>query len=449
MAIVRSLFSDFVEKYFAVIVGEVTKKINDQNKEQTLMHKSMLTEEYSADMTWKSIDINQSVVAADVVSLGSRLPLKKRDTLSRAEGRLPKLGIKFRKDEKDIADINIMIARGAQEQAVAGKILNDVPRAIKGVDLRNEIAFLEGLSTGMYLVESDTNDGTGIRVDFGYKAENTFHAITAKWGTARATTITDLQQLFDKASKDGNSIQHVWISEKRFNNIRSSAEGKDLAARYLDFVTVSTPPRPKRNTMLDALKDEFGATFHVVDVSVRIEKPDGTYTSVKPYAEDNVIATPTDNVGRLVYGTLAEETNPVADVLYEKSGSYTLVSKFSNNEPLEEFTSAQAICLPVIDGVNSIYVLHTDSTDSTLSLDPATLSVEAAGGTDTVDIHYEGSLGDLTITSSQTFVTANRRGDKITVKTAANSGSSSRSATVTVTDGTASATITVTQAAAS
>lgn len=447
MAIVRSLFQEYVEKYFQLVVGQVTEKFNDKAKEEVLMHKTMLTEEYSADMTWKSTDINHSVVAADYVSLGSRFPLKKRDTISRAEGRLPKAGIKFRKDEKDITDINIMIARGAQEESIAGKIFNDVPRSIKGIDLRNEIAFLEGFSTGMCLVESDTNDGTGIRVNFGYKEENTFHATTAAWGSASATPITDLRKMFEKANDDGNTIGHVWLSEKRFNDIRTSSEGKAIAARFLDMVVVSTPPTPKRSTMLDALKDEFDAEFHIVKSSIRVERPDGTQYSVKPFAEDNVVATPTDNVGRLVYGTLAEETNPVADVEYQKSGSYTLVSKFSNNEPLEEFTSAQAICLPVIDGVNGIYLLHTDSTGSGLSLSESTLSFDAAGGKQTVDIHYDGDYSKLTVSSSEEFVTLKRTKDKLSVTAAANA-STARTATVTVTDNDQTATLTVSQAAA-
>lgn len=451
MAIVKSLFSQFVEKYFSGIVAKVTEKYNDKPKEEQLMFERMLTEDYSADMTWKSAGINHSVVAADVVSLGSRLPLKKRGSLSTAAGQLPKVGVKYRKDEKDITDMNIMIARGTNEATIAGKMFNDVSKAIKGVKLRNEILFLQGFSTGMCLVDSENNDGTGIRVDYGYKEENTLHAITAPWGNQSATPVTDLQQLFDKALEDSNAINHIWISEKRFNDIRRSAEGKELAARFLNMVIVSTPPTPKRSVMLEALGDEFGATFHIVKSSIRIEKPDGSFDSVKPFAEDNVIATPTEDVGRLVYGTLAEETNPVDGVTYEKSGSYILVSEFSNNEPLEEYTASQAICLPVIDGVDEIYVLHTDSTGTELSVDPSELSFAAEGGTQKVDIHYDGGLGGLIVHAQDDWVKANRKGDKITVKVSANDGESSRTSTVLVadTDGTASATITVTQAAAS
>ncbi len=432
MAIVQSLFSQFVEKYFSQIVGRVTERFNDRKEEEQLLHKRMLSEDYSADMTWKSAGINHSVVAADIVSLGSRLPLKKRGSLSTASGQLPKVGMKYRKDEKDITDMNIMIARGTNEATIAGKMFNDVPKSIKGIDLRNEILFLEGFSTGMCLVDSENNDGTGIRVDYGYKEENTCHAITAPWGTPSATPVTDLQQLFDKAVDDSNAINHIWLSEKRFNDIRRSDEGKDLAARFLNMVVTGTPPTPKRSVMLEALGDEFGATFHIVKSSIRIEKPDGSFDSVKPFAEDNVVATPTENVGRLVYGTLAEETNPVEGVTYEKSGSYILVSEFSNNEPLEEYTASQAICLPVIDGVDEIYILHTDSTEARFSVNPSELSFGAEGGTQRVDLHYDGNLGDVVVQvqADGDWVKANRKGDKILVKVSANEGEENRTATV-------------------
>lgn len=443
-----SIFAEFVEKYFQLIVGRITETFNEKKQEQQLMHKSMLTEDYSPDMHWDSTNINRSMVAADVVSLGSPLPLKKRDRISRAGGRLPKVGILFHKDEQDISDINVMIARGARESSVAAKIMDDVKKAIRGVDLRNEILFLEGLSTGMCLVDSETNDGTGIRADFGYKKENTMHAITAPWTSASATPVDDINQIFEKAVEDSVTIEHAYISEKAFKRLRNSEQGKALAARYMNVVFTATTQLtvPKTETMLEALKDEFGATFHIVKSSIRIENPDGSFTNVKPFAEDNVVFTPTDNIGRLVYGTLAEETNPVNGVDYEKSGSYVLVSKFSENNPLMEYTSAQAICLPVIDEADSIYLLHTDATSEGLSLSESTLTYTNDGGKQTVDIHYDGDLSNLTITSSETFVTVKRTKDKLAVTAAANS-STARTATVTVSDGTLTATVSVSQAA--
>jgi hypothetical protein len=38
-----------------------------------------------------------------------------------------------------------------------------------------------------------------------------------------------------------------------------------------------------------------------------------------------------------------------------------LISKFSETDPLVEYTAAQALCIPVIDGVSSIFKLSTEA----------------------------------------------------------------------------------------
>ena len=144
-----SLFIEYIDKYFRLVIGKITEKINGKKTEEQLLHKTMLTEEYSADLTWGSTELNTSVVAADVVAMDSSLPLKKRDKISNASGVIPKIGIKFSKGEKAISDINVMRARGADETTVVGKIFDDAPKAIKGVDVRKEIMFQEALSTGV------------------------------------------------------------------------------------------------------------------------------------------------------------------------------------------------------------------------------------------------------------------------------------------------------------
>jgi hypothetical protein len=114
----------------------------------------------------------------------------------------------------------------------------------------------------------------------------------------------------------------------------------------------------------DALADEFGVTIHIVTGSFREMLPNGSVQTVTPWEATAVIGTTTDVVGRLVYGTLAEETNPVNDVDYQKIGSHTLISKFSKTDPLVEFTAGQALCIPVIDNVNSIYKLSTTAAET-------------------------------------------------------------------------------------
>lgn len=442
MAIVKSIFTQLVDKYFAPVVRRVT----ETKKEQELLHTTMLTEEYSPDLKWESSELAGSVVAADVVSLDSSLPLKKRDSLSKVVGKLPKVGLKFRKDESDITTINIMQATGAAEDAVVSKVMNDVPRAVNGVRHLVEIMFQQALSAGEVLVGEDTTTGTGIRVQYGYKPENILHCTAGVWGEDSAMPIEDIDQLFSKANDDGNAIALVMISKSRLDMLRRSTAGKLLVANNngQTVTNIDTLGKPTRTAMLEALEAEFGATFRVVDSSFLIEGTDGKRRSIKPWEQANIVGLTTEKVGRLVYGRLAEETNPVDGVAYEKSGSYILVSKFSDNEPLQEFTTAQAFVLPVIDGGNNVYVLHTDAEgDANFKVALTSLSFGKGAESQTIDTHYDGE-GKVTATSNVAWATVRVSKDKVTVKVTDNDGNA-RTGKVTITDGVTSASVTINQ----
>src|SRR5690606_267639 len=77
-----------------------------------------------------------------------------------------------------------------------------------------------------------------------------------------------------------------------------------------------------------------------------------------PWASGIVAFLPTEKVGRLVYGILAEDTRRDAAIMYEKV-EYILVKKWHTNEPVSEFTSSQALCLPGIDNASGIYLLDS------------------------------------------------------------------------------------------
>lgn len=451
MSMTTSMFAQYVDKYFKGIVGRVTELFNDKKNEPEFLYEDMLNKEYSADLTWNSTSLNHSIVAADVVSMDSSLPLKKRGTIRSASGDIAKIGIKYQLNEKAISDINVMAAKGQKEADIARKILNNVPKAIRGVKMRIEIMFEQALSSGMVLVDTD-NEGTGVRADFGYEATKTFHA-HANWADAEnATPVTDLRQMFDAAAANGDEINHVYLSEQYFNYARKSAEVKELVATYNNqvIISASTLPQPGRSKTLDALRDEFGAEFHVVNGSFKYEKRDGSQVTVKPWIQPNVIGVQDVKVGRLIHGTLAEDMNRVAGVTYEKS-DFILVSEYSHNEPsLAEFTAAQALAMPVIDDGNFVYMLHADGT-AAISVDPTSLSFTAAADTTgkIVTVHADKSWS-ASVPGADSWCTITKSGNKVKVKVAANSGSgaTARTTTLTVTDADGNtATCEITQAA--
>lgn len=384
----ESLFVEFIKSIFPKLSLYVHEK--EQPKNRTYLHKSMLREVYSADQKWEGTSANTTYVAADIVEMDSPLPIKKRGSIATSNGKLPKIGMKKILFESDINTVNIMKARyqtstndqarNAEKTRIITKLMDDGVACSVGIDEKNEKNFLEALCNGVIAVEDADNTGKAIRYNYGYLEENSF-----KTETNDGVEKDDLQRVFDKADKDGNTIVKVMLSKTCFNNMRRMQWARELAADYQGKVydSDSKLPVPSASVFADALEDEFGATFERVDRTVIVEK-NKKRTSVKPWSDDRIVFLCNDEVGSLVWGTLAEATNPVEGVQYSTVDQYKLISKYSKNEPsLQEFTAGQALVLPVIEDVDQIY---------TLTLGEAEEVDDDAEAKDTSDIYttYKG-----------------------------------------------------------
>jgi hypothetical protein len=356
----QSLFVEFVRKWFGPLATAMSERINDSKNPSIYLFKTMLVPNLSVDNNWNSTSASLSVVAADIVALDSPLPIKKRDAISTASGRIPKLGMKMGKKESLLSDIRIMQTRGATEIEIARKIFDDLGKCVGGIHERLEFAFLQALSTGITLIGDDDNAGAGIRVNFGYKDGNKFGA-AVKWGTSGYTPLSDIQRVMDAASDNGDIIVTIALDKAAYNQIRNSDEVKMRFSGSIGNFTGNNLVAPSPSQFNAFIADEYGVRLLVIDRSIRIEK-DGNQRSVRPFAANTLVFLTTEYVGSLVYGILAEEDSPVAGVEYQKVDGYILTSKYSKNDPLEEFTTAQAIALPVIENTDSIYILNTQDT---------------------------------------------------------------------------------------
>lgn len=353
-----TLFVEFVKKWFKALANNITEKINDAKTQPAYLFKTMLTTKLSADNKWDTTDVSRSIVAADIVALDSPLPIKKRDAISAAGGKIPKLGMKMAKTESLISDIRMLQARGATEADIVRAIFDDLARCVTGINERLEFTFLQGLSTGLVLVEDADNVGAGIRVNFGYKESNAY-GVVKKWGSEGYTPLSDIARVLAAAYANGDTITTIALDRAAYNQMRKSNEAKSLYASSIGNFTGNSLTVPTPSQFDAAIADEHkGVKLLVVDRSIRVER-DGKQTPARPFAENTLVFLTTEKVGSLVYGILAEESVPVAGVEYQKVDGYILTSKYSKNDPLAEFTSAQAIALPVIENVGSIYTLNT------------------------------------------------------------------------------------------
>lgn len=354
----KSLFTEYVKKYFKAISQGVIEKLNGSKKKQlTYSHKTMLTKEYSVSGKWESIKINGTMVSADYVAMDSSLPLKKRDSIGKASGEIPKIGMELSLNERELNDLDVMVATREPESSIVAKLFKDVPRVIGGVLERNEATFLMGLSSGLALVEDDKNTGTGIRLNYEVPTENKFGVpVLFSDPTSKPLTVIN-ERIISKASLDGNAVFKVMVDRTTFTNIAKSDEAKDLYAASVGNYSETNRPTPNLSKLNDAVKDEYGYFFEIVDRSVVVEK-NGNRSTYKPWQAGALTAVCSEIVGTLTHAKLAEQNHPVAGVEYEVVDDYILVSKYRQNKPsLSEYTSSQARVVPVL--AETIYLMDT------------------------------------------------------------------------------------------
>lgn len=355
----ESIWASYILKYFGGLSKKYYETWNNKLTQPELMFKTMTTDEFSVDGTWDSAEIKNSVVAADIVSTNSSLPLKKRDSFGFVKGKLPKLGMEKKKNEDDIERINLMKAKGTTENAIVNAIFGDLKSCAYGVDVRLEMMFEEALSTGVCEIDNNENNGTAIRADFGYKTENQLFG-SKVWGASGYTPITDIKKMFDRANDQGTKILFLYMTPATLMQIRTSAEGKALYCNYASL-TVQSGIVPNKTRMIEALEDEFSCKIKLVDNKFNVEK-NGVQTPITPWAAGRIVGTQSDKVGRIIYAQLAEETNKVSGVEYQKATPYTLLSMYRETNPLYETTASQAKAIPVIDGGAYIITLDTTKT---------------------------------------------------------------------------------------
>lgn len=364
----KTLFAEYIDKLFPVKqLQKLVELVNEKRKNQlTYLHKTMLRKEYSPDQKWESASVKTTYVAADMVALDSPLPVKKRDSVSKANGMLPKIGIEKHLNETDLNQINIMKAQGQKWQMIAKKLSDNIVACAVGIDEKNEANFLCALSRGYLLAEDKDNVGTGLRVNFNYPEANSF-GVEAKGHISRE----DIERVLDKANADGNTIITIAIALSTYNKMRREKWAKELWASYRgeSFTESTKLGTPNATNFDEAFASEFGGIkFLKIDRSIVSEK-NGKRTTYKPWDENRLVFLTSEEVGALVWSVTAESTLEIGGVKHTTIDDYKLISEYAEVKPsLREITAGQALVLPVIEDVDQIYVLDvTDSDDDSQS----------------------------------------------------------------------------------
>lgn len=358
----KTLFEKFVEKYFAPLVTKISER-NEGGQGESYLFKEMLTPKYTPTLQWSSLNSDGRRVMADVVTMDSSLPLKRRPAIKAASGDVPKIGMKKYLGEREMTNLDILVnqnVNGNMNNAILQELFSDTRKCIEGVWEQNEKMFLQALSTGVTEIPDDENNNSAIRIDFELPDENKL-SIENKWSGDSAKPITDIANALDEADKKGVTPNYVLMSKNLFNSFIKTDEVKELFASTAGIFGGNVPT-PNLEQVNAALSSFHGVELIVVNRSVSYEK-NGVRETIKPFDEENVVFLEDLNPGSLVWGTLAEELHLAKQVSYTKSDDYILLSKYHKVDPLREFTSSQALVVPVLDNVDSIFIMDTEDKD--------------------------------------------------------------------------------------
>lgn len=361
----QSLYFELVQRFFPGLVLSVIEKINSKPQESALTYlfRDFLTTTYSSDGRWASILADYNRVAADVVSLSSPLPIKSREAIETASGKIPKLGLKMELSEQEMKNIDALLRQpNPNISLITQKVFDDVPRVITAIYERLEDMFLSGLSTGVAITER--NEGVGTRVDYGYRDANKF-GVSVKWAdnADTATPIDDIQKIVDKATlDDGNTLLHLFADDTWLRNFYRNKQVREQYAFDQDFVGSNIPSLDFDKASAVVLK-RWGLQLHRVARNIKTEI-NGVRKNHNPWASGVAVFACDDRLGNLVWTDVAEQTRPVSNVEYQTADDFILVSKYAKNDPLREYTASQAMVVPVIDNVDRIYTLDTNTVQS-------------------------------------------------------------------------------------
>jgi hypothetical protein len=363
MAIVNTEFDALIAAGLDPVVLAIQETFNGENTQSDYSFRRDLGKRYSPDATYKTMGYDNGLVAADIVALDSPLPIKSRPPVQEAGGLVPKIGTERSMNETDRRQLRLML-RAAQSDAdflrVQALLFNNVRAVYGGVLEQIEWRKLQGESQGFFVADTE-NVGLGVRVDYGYRAQNMFNA-SVVWGQPGYTAVGDLVRVINAAAANGIAISRVKMNTATKNLLLASPDAANFVANWNGFLNQGGQPTLTR--LNEALQSEYGFVIEEVKRSIKYEV-NGVQTSIQPWAAGQIVFLQDGLIGDLVWSEVEEMSSPVGGVNYSIAEDFILISQYGAKRPsLKLWTDAQAVALPVINGYN-VYKLDTTAADAT------------------------------------------------------------------------------------
>ncbi|MHA4844418.1 major capsid protein [Flavitalea antarctica] len=303
---------------------------------------------------------------ASVVDRDSKTPLRSRPDLTKYSGEIPVVKEMFAMKESDLREFRMMEALSLDPAAKKNQILdyiwNDTKKVGNAAYKRIDMMTLEAISTGFISLSVATNpDGIVLAnpIDLLMPSANKTNAAFT-WATAAtATPLTDINAVIALGKARGVTYSKILMSDSLWNKFNKAVEVIDTMKGYFYAGKLGNGFNPIALSTLDNVNTFLSANrlpvVEIVDQVFGVES-DGVIGVVRPFNDNKASFIPAGNLGTIKNAYAMEELNKVANVSYAKFGS-ALISKWNENEPLQEWTKAEWNAFPSIDSIDSIHIL--------------------------------------------------------------------------------------------
>lgn len=325
-----------------------------------------MDDKFTLSLDWRAIlGVMENSPAASVIDFSSPKPLAVRPTVSPLNGELASLGNKYQMSKREVRNLlelqDHIGDMGINETQLLDFIVPDIERATIGPHKAIDRLFYEVISTGLMTL-TNVNNPKGVIWNSALNWGIEQNTVATVWATAAtATPLVDIRTVVDKWIDKGAEFKLMKMSRATFNLMIATTEFKDAFRLEMGSAPVV---KVEKNQFLG--KDHVNAfmasidlpTIELINNSISVEKKDGTYTAIRPFADNRVSFSVDNNYGD-VFRTYSNEQRKPNKMKSYATSMDVLISKYADLDG-NEFTEGELNAFPVINKANSIAILKTD-----------------------------------------------------------------------------------------
>jgi hypothetical protein len=361
-----------VESYEA---GTIT---DESGQERRLAWAELFPLKYTSRFDIKSLSGKEGIpISADKIAFNVKAPTKTRRTVGAWSGELSKIAISRSKNEIDINEYKDKKAaaaassydRDAKEELVE-IVFDDVRFCDTGMNTKIEVDAMRAASHGFldFPAEIDGDNATSDTVNFNIPSENQVGASVVWSDAANADGIGDIEALVKtfrhpaKGKAKKAKPRFVFMEVAAFELLCAQTKTMSRLSAFSLFNNqniVLTPDMVNVDTINRYMRNKQLPQIILLDTEAGIEDAAGNVTPIKPWAENVVVLAPTRQLGRTYYKTVPDVENTEA---LQTHSSFYKMTRYSDVNPMEEVTLAEAYVFPVLENRNSLGYINTAKT---------------------------------------------------------------------------------------